>query len=141
MKTIFIDTSYLLALEMKSDKNHKAVNTHWKTYRKTCPLLTTTSYVFDELVTFLNNSGRHDKAVEIGEMLLSSHTFHFVHVDDDLFKLGWDRFKNRPDKSFSLTDCISFITMEVLNIQAALTFDEHFLQAGFQVIPGIKLRS
>lgn len=137
-KTSFVDTSYLLALEIQADQYHKVVNTHWKTHRKTCPLLITTSYIFDELVTFLNSSGRHDKAVEIGERLLSSNVFHFIHVDHDLFKLGWDRFKSRPDKSFSLTDCISFVTMELLDIQTALTLDKHFIQAGFRVYPELK---
>jgi hypothetical protein len=37
----------------------------------------------------------------------------------------------RPDKSWPLTDCISFSVMEEREIQEALTGDHHFEQAGF----------
>ena len=43
--------------------------------------------------------------------------------------------KRRPDKRFSLTDCISSVVMNRLGIDQALTFDAHFEQAGFQRIP------
>gem|GEM_PF-3648431 len=38
------------------------------------------------------------------------------------------------DTSF-VTDCISFLIMNSLNIQLALTFDQHFIQAGYQKLP------
>ena len=40
-------------------------------------------------------------------------------------------FAARPDKDWSLTDCISFVVMQERNIQDALTADHHFEQAGF----------
>jgi predicted nucleic acid-binding protein len=40
----------------------------------------------------------------------------------------------RPDKDWSLTDCISFIAMEDQRITDALTGDKHFTQAGFRVL-------
>jgi hypothetical protein len=42
---------------------------------------------------------------------------------------GW--LRDRPDKDWSLTDCISFVVMEDENIKEALTADHHFEQAGF----------
>jgi len=44
-------------------------------------------------------------------------------------------YESDNDKSYSLTDCISFTIMRQLNINNALTFDQHFAQAGFQKIP------
>lgn len=37
-------------------------------------------------------------------------------------------------KSWGLTDCLSFMAMEQQSIQAALTTDEDFLQAGFRAL-------
>jgi len=40
-------------------------------------------------------------------------------------------YQNRPDKNWSLTDCISFVVMQEHGITEALTADRHFEQAGF----------
>ena len=40
-------------------------------------------------------------------------------------------FAERPDKDWSLTDCISFVVMQEQGICEALTADHHFEQAGF----------
>ena len=39
MKTAFVDTSYLIALELQTDQDHKAAKTHWETYREKDQLL------------------------------------------------------------------------------------------------------
>jgi predicted nucleic acid-binding protein len=35
-----------------------------------------------------------------------------IHVTKDLLAEGWELFKGRPDKEWSLTDCISFVVMK-----------------------------
>jgi uncharacterized protein len=44
---------------------------------------------------------------------------------------GFRLFASRPDKEWSLTDCISFVVMQRDGITEALTGDKHFEQAGF----------
>jgi len=44
------------------------------------------------------------------------------------------RGKDREDKEWGLTDCISFIVMEDHGLTDALTTDEHFEQAGFRAL-------
>ena len=103
--------------------------------RRRLPQLVTTSYVFDEVVTYFNSRGHHAKAVEIGHRLLMSPSTQFVHVDENLFREGWQFFQLHKDKDYSLTDCISFVVMKKLEIETALAFDRHFVQAGFQTVP------
>ena len=43
--------------------------------------------------------------------------------------------EHEGDKSFSVTDCSSFVVMKERRIKAALTNDRHFVQAGFQTYP------
>jgi predicted nucleic acid-binding protein len=43
-------------------------------------------------------------------------------------------FRARPDKAWSLTDCLSFVTMAEKNLREALTTDGHFTQAGFRAV-------
>src|SRR5208282_5143253 len=45
-----------------------------------------------------------------------------------------DFFSARPDKEWSLTDCISFVVMNERGMTDALTSDHHFEQAGFQIL-------
>jgi len=57
-----------------------------------------------------------------------------IAPDQELFELGVELYRNRIDKSWSLTDCISFVVMEREGIKEALTTDHHFSQAGFRTL-------
>ena len=54
-----------------------------------------------------------------------------VPASPDLWRRGVDLFAARPDKDWSLTDCLSFVVIEENRILEALTADHHFEQAGF----------
>jgi predicted nucleic acid-binding protein len=133
--TVLLDTGYVLALELSNDANHRAAQDHWGEVSRNLPRLVTTTYVFDEIVTFFNSRRRHDKAVAVGEMLLTSPSVELIAVDDALFREGWDYFRRHADKDYSLTDCISFVVMRQRGIDTAFTFDRHFKQAGFRAEP------
>jgi uncharacterized protein len=136
MDSLFLDTSYLLALELADDGNHGAAVKHWSEIVVNLPPLITTSYIFSEVVTFFNSRGLHNKAVKLGHSLLRSQSVTLSHVDEMLFHQGWIYFEKYRDKKYSLTDCISFLVMQKNSIKYALTFDKHFEQAGFKAIPG-----
>jgi uncharacterized protein len=135
MSSFFLDTSYVVALELSAEQYHSSAVSHWQTVVKAPFKIITTSYVFDEIVTFFNNRGHHDRAVEVGNRLLNSAYVEMLQVDETLFLEGWQYFQQHTDKSYSLTDCISFLVMQKRNISTALTFDLHFSQAGLQKLP------
>lgn len=43
-------------------------------------------------------------------------------------------YRERTDKSWSLTDCMSFLIMRKRHIKTALAHDRHFEQAGFTAL-------
>ncbi len=51
---VFLDTGYVLALELANDQYHLDAQRHWTQVTAALPLLITTSYVFDEVVTYFN---------------------------------------------------------------------------------------
>jgi predicted nucleic acid-binding protein len=132
---LFLDANYVVGLEVSDDQHHHDARQHWTKYLESPRPLVTTSYVFDEVVTFLNNKRQHAKAVSVGSNLLTASTIQMIHVDESLFYEGWQYFEQHADKTYSLTDCISFVLMTRLGIVEALTFDKHFLQAGFVKLP------
>lgn len=136
MKNIyFIDTSYIIALEIVNEDTHQLVLESWLDLSLYKPFLLTTTYVFDEVVTFFNNRKLHRKAVEIRNRLLNSPDLELIEIERNLFEQGWKYFQKHQDKSYSLTDCLSFIVMEQRGIITALTLDHHYLQAGFRKLP------
>jgi len=54
-----------------------------------------------------------------------------VSLSDDLYFQAVALFADRPDKPWSLVDCVPFIVMQDRGILEVLTTDEHFEQAGF----------
>jgi predicted nucleic acid-binding protein len=50
------------------------------------------------------------------------------------FMAGLELYERRPDKGYSLTDCISMSAMRARGINDALTNDHHFEQEGFGVL-------
>ncbi len=137
MTPVFVDSGYIIALENQDDQNHARAMKHWQEMVASVPIAwVTTSYVLDEVATYFNNSNQHRKAVEVGRRLMESPSIRFVHVDAGLFGEAWNYFERHTDKNYSLTDCVSFVLMARLGIKTALTFDHHFVQAGFQQVPG-----
>ena len=66
---------------------------------------------------------------------------HGIHTEGDTLdqlranvQEAIELYNNRPDKSWSLTDCTSFILMRSRGITQALTADRHFEQAGFTAL-------
>lgn len=135
MTALFLDANYVIGLEVADDQHHAEARQHWTKYLESPQPLITTSYVLDEVVTFLNNKHLHSKAVSVGSDLLTASTIQMVHVEESLFYEGWEYFEQHSDKTYSLTDCISFVLMTRLGIVEALTFERHFEQAGFVKLP------
>ncbi len=65
-----------------------------------------------------------------------------VSIDTPLLVLALQLYHARPDKTWGLTDCISFIVMQEQGLTIAATADEHFVQAGYRaLLLGVKRRS
>jgi len=60
-----------------------------------------------------------------------------IFIKENIFFESWDFFKKFSDKSYSFTDCTSFIILKKLGIKNVLAFDKHFRQAGFNVLPKV----
>jgi predicted nucleic acid-binding protein len=57
-----------------------------------------------------------------------------VPFDADLVSEAVEIYGKRPDQEWGVTDCLSFVVMQHRGLVAALTFDHHFVQAGFTAL-------
>jgi hypothetical protein len=94
----------------------------------------TTEYILVKRGNFLSSPADRSLFLRTMTMLQEDKTTRIVPASSNLLKAGLTLFGNRPDKAWSLTDCISFAVMEAEGITDALSSDHHFEQAGFHLL-------
>ena len=132
---LFIDTSAFYALEDISDQHHLEAVAFQNMIADGGYQLITTNYVLSETYTLLRMKLGHKKAVDFGNKIQSSNIVTTVHYPEKKEKSAWKMFCKYRDKCFSYVDCTSFVVMKEKRITQAFTFDYHFQQAGFDLLP------
>jgi len=95
----------------------------------------TTEEVLAELLAFFaGDIWLRSCVVETVREILSDPAVHIIPQSHESFLSGFDLYAARPDKGYSLTDCISMETMRREGITEALTNDRHFEQEGFRAL-------
>ncbi len=89
--------------------------------------------MFDEYLAFYSNTGPYfrQQAVRTIRRLLTNPLVTVVPQTHDVFLASLDLYESRPDKGYSLTDCISMNIMRQEGITEVLSNDHHFEQEGF----------
>lgn len=75
-----------------------------------------------------------NKAVQNTQNILNNRAVRVIGQTPDSFRIGFDLFRARLDKGYSLTDCISMQPMRSEGITDVLTNDGHFEQEGFRAV-------
>jgi predicted nucleic acid-binding protein len=73
-------------------------------------------------------------AIRLLRALEADPAVEIVPLSEELYRRALHLFSERGDKEWSLVDCLSFVIMQDREVQAALTTDEHFQQAGFRAL-------
>jgi predicted nucleic acid-binding protein len=125
----FADTAFWIALVVKQDQYHSCAQA-WAMQIE--GRITTTSAVLLETANALARPNWRTHAVAMIDHLHQRPDVDVVPLSSDLFARGWNLYRNRSDKAWSFTDCISFVAMQDRGLMNALSADEHFQQAGFR---------
>ncbi len=130
MNAVFADTFYFLALLNERDAAHpKAVQ-----FDPNAQLLLTTAWVLTEVGDALSAPENRPTFLQLVDALQNSPDARVLGPSPELFERGLELFRQRTDKEWSLTDCISFAAMKSERVTDALTGDRHFEQAGFRAL-------
>jgi predicted nucleic acid-binding protein len=128
---VFADTNYWIALAFNQDQYH-ACAVQWAPSIRG-PIITT-SVVLIETANALARGPTRQECVKLIDYIRGHGSIRVVELTAPLFDRGWQLFKARQDKTWSLVDCISFVVMQDNQLQDALTADHHFEQAGFKAL-------
>ena len=128
MKALFADSFYFLALLRLEDSAHARA---LAASQNRTERLVTTAWVLTEVADALAVPAMREGFRRLLAALRADAACTIVPPTQDLFDAGVELYARRPDKGWSLTDCISFVVMREHGISEALTGDRHFEQAGF----------
>ncbi len=134
MKTIFLDTAFIVALINPNDSLRTRALEVLDLIEGSEFL--TTDAVLTEVLNFYAERGIYlrTKALKYVKLLMQQNDLNLIYHSKYLFNLAVEHYEDREDKGYSLTDCMSMIVMENHAVQEVATSDKHFRQAGFTIL-------
>ncbi|HVU89805.1 MAG TPA: PIN domain-containing protein [Pirellulales bacterium] len=135
MNRVFADTFYFLAIINRRDACHgRAVQAGSQPNLQ----IVTTAWVLTEVVDALSQPPRRQVAIDLVRGLQSDSMVTIVDASPELFRRAIELFEAREDKSWTLTDCTSFVVMTEFGLTDSLTGDHHFAQDGFRPLLAVE---
>ena len=129
MRRIFADTLYWFAIFLPGDE--------WADAASAVDIsdasLVTTEEVLSEFLTAVSAHGDHARrlACRFVREILNDPGVEVAAQSHESFLAGLALYERRPDKQYSLVDCISMNVMRQQGVHEILTHDRHFGQEGF----------
>lgn len=133
--SFYADTSWWVALFSKGDQRHSDAIEFQKQHSDS--LILTSELVLFELLNYFSERGTYLRTAcfTAVQSLRQSSYVSIAPLSETPFESAFREYSRYSDKSWSLTDCASFLVMKNRGIPTALTFDRHFEQAGFAILP------
>lgn len=129
---LFLDTVFIQALLNKRDQYHAQAKAFLPRVRAAKEVWLTEAVLVEvgNALAAVNRQG----AVQFIQQCYSTANLRVVTVDTLLLTRALQLYNERPDKTWGLTDCISFVVMWEQGLTDAVTADMHFVQAGFRAL-------
>jgi predicted nucleic acid-binding protein len=131
MKPLFADTSFFVAVLNERDVFHSLAD---QLSRQFSGPVITSHWILLELANYFAARQKRSLVPVFIDSLLSDPMMQCEPANAPAFTQGLELYRQRPDKTWSLTDCLSFQIMQRLAISQVLSSDHHFEQAGFEIL-------
>lgn len=134
MKECFVDTWFFIADFYRLDSDHSRARAIRS--KLSSAAFVTHDSVLSEFLTAFSGAGEYwrRRAAEFVRALPLRRVHTLVPSDRALFVAALDLYASRPDKEYSLIDCMSMIVMRDRGITHVLSNDHHFAQEGFTLV-------
>jgi predicted nucleic acid-binding protein len=131
---VFLDAAYAIALSVPNDLYHARAILLADRLEVEKTRMVTTHAVLLEIGNALSKQRHREAAIKLLHSLEADPNVEIVPLSQSLYARAFRFYRERLDKEWGLTDCVSFVVMQDLKIAEALTTDEHFQQAGFRAL-------
>jgi predicted nucleic acid-binding protein len=131
--SVFVDTSGLYALLVRSEAQHSRVAKAFSRLLQDGRVLVTTNYVLVETSALLQNRFGLPAVRDLERRI--APLLRIRWIDEGRHRRGSERLFALDQRQVSLVDCISFAVMEAEGIQEVLALDRDFEKQGFRVLP------
>lgn len=137
MRRLFIDATAWVALFDPKDQYHKKAHEFWNTLRTFSEPIRffSSDYILDEAYTLLKIHVNPRAPVLLHKTISESAITTLLFVGKKVYDEAWKIFSGYEDKRWSFTDCTSYILLKQNRLVKVFTFDDHFKQMGFIVLP------
>jgi len=132
---IFVDTGAFIARYVRQDSHHRRARRAWSEIERSRSRCYTSNFVLDETFTLLGRRASYSFAADRARSLLRSSALTILRPDAEDEEKAIDVFAKFADQQVSFTDCVSFVLMRRNRLERAFTFDRHFGNAGFDIMP------
>lgn len=131
--TVFIDTAAFLAVLNANDRFHQPARQAWKELLSSDSILLSSNYVILETIALL----QHRFGIEAVRLFESDilPILEIIWVDGTIHRQGMSALLVANHRDLSLVDCTSIEIMRQMGLSTAFTFDPHFREQGFEVLP------
>jgi predicted nucleic acid-binding protein len=131
---IFLDAAYAIALSVSNDQHHERAMALRADLKLAPKRLVTTRAVLLEIGNALAKPRYRAAAIQLLESIEGDPNLEIIPMSEDLYYRAIQLYRERLDKEWGITDCVSFVVMQDRGLTSALTPDEHFQQAGFRAL-------
>ena len=129
---VIADTSGLMSLLVDTDANYpKALALSRTLEERQGGAVILSSHVFTELMNVLGKKQGHQKAVSVGQHLLSNPSYLILEFKKELAE-ALERFAKQP-ASVSFTDCLVMTLADRYETKLIFGFDEVFPKNGYSL--------
>jgi predicted nucleic acid-binding protein len=133
---IFVDTSAWLGLADSNDRDHeRALAFQRRIVRGEFGRQVTSNYVLNESVTLIRRRLGVGPATGLSKGISQGKEVEVFWIEPVHHLDAIELMSAHADKTWSVTDCASFVIMRSLGISDAFAFDHDFAQAGFNLYP------